>query len=59
MEKEKQPIVALQRSRISRPIKKFRKHNSLLFSLKKIDFELDLYSSLDPVLLREILGKVL
>ena len=59
MKKDKQPIVALQRSRISKSIKNVHKHSSLLFSLKKNDLELSLYSGLDPELLRENLDKVL
>lgn len=59
MEKEKQPIVALNRNQISRPARKFHNRSSLLLSLKKNDLELNLYSSLEPELLREILEKVL
>ena len=52
---EKQPIAALNQP--VRPKKTWPPRNTLLFSLKKKDLELDFYSSLDSELMNKLLEK--
>lgn len=52
MSDEKHPIVPLA---AKTTLNKGRKGNMILLSIKRDDYKLDLYSSMDPRLIKEIL----